>query len=146
MMIIQCLMIETFIKLNYILCCAMRLLIRISMFISLCRLFNYQSVRKNRFYEKVRRENNMVKGVKGGGSPWKRFINEKTIYNNGVTCTRINACVLCNFYTKCLQVTVTKVELCSSSACSDPIVVLGSGSKEFDIASVSMLKQMLEHI
>ena len=34
------------------------------------------------------------------------------------------------------KTTVTKVELCSSSACSDPIV-LGSGSKEFDIASVS---------
>ncbi len=30
--------------------------------------------------------------------------------------------------------TVTQVELCTSSACSDP-VVLGSGSKEFDIAS-----------
>ncbi|MED5429910.1 MAG: hypothetical protein VX864_00735, partial [Pseudomonadota bacterium] len=32
--------------------------------------------------------------------------------------------------------TVTKVELCSSSSCSDPIV-LGSSSKEFDIASVT---------
>ena len=30
--------------------------------------------------------------------------------------------------------TVTKVELCSSSSCSDP-VVLGAGTKEFDIAS-----------
>ena len=30
--------------------------------------------------------------------------------------------------------TVTKVELCSSSSCSDP-VVLGTGTKEFDIAS-----------
>mgnify|MGYP001983683169 CR=1 FL=1 len=34
------------------------------------------------------------------------------------------------------KTTVTKVELCSSSACADPIV-LGSGSKLFDIASVS---------
>jgi len=32
--------------------------------------------------------------------------------------------------------TVSKVELCSSSACSDP-VVLGSSTKEFDIASVN---------
>ena len=32
---------------------------------------------------------------------------------------------------------VTKVELCSSSSCSDP-VVLGSTSKEFDIASASV--------
>ena len=32
--------------------------------------------------------------------------------------------------------TVTKVELCSSSACSDP-VVLGSSIKQFDIASVT---------
>ena len=34
------------------------------------------------------------------------------------------------------KTTISKVELCSSSACSDPIV-LGSGSKQFDIASVS---------
>jgi len=33
--------------------------------------------------------------------------------------------------------TVTKVELCTSSSCSDP-VVLGSTSKEFDIASASV--------
>ena len=34
------------------------------------------------------------------------------------------------------KTTISKVELCSSSACSDPIV-LGSGAKQFDIASVS---------
>ena len=35
------------------------------------------------------------------------------------------------------KTTVTKFELCSSSACSDPIV-LGSASKEFDIASAAI--------
>ena len=52
-----------FIKINYVLCCNNETTNQNFMFISPVA-YSYQSVEK-RFYEKVRRENNMVKGVKG---------------------------------------------------------------------------------
>ena len=52
-----------FIKVNYVLCCNNETTNQNFMFISPVA-YSYQSVEK-RFYEKVRRENNMVKGVKG---------------------------------------------------------------------------------
>ena len=52
-----------FVKINYVLCCNNETTNQNFMFISPVA-YSYQSVEK-RFYEKVRRENNMVKGVKG---------------------------------------------------------------------------------
>ena len=52
-----------FIRVNYVLCCNNETTNQNFMFISPVA-YSYQSVEK-RFYEKVRRENNMVKGVKG---------------------------------------------------------------------------------
>ena len=52
-----------FIKLNYVLCCNNEATNQNFIFVSPAA-YSYQSVEKG-FYEKVRRENNMVKGVKG---------------------------------------------------------------------------------
>ena len=56
---------KTFVKLNYILCCADEVT-RPSMFNISSNAFNYVPLENNRFYEKVRRENNIIV-VKGGG-------------------------------------------------------------------------------
>ena len=56
---------KTFVKLNYILCCADEVT-RPSMFNISSNAFNYVPLENNRFYEKVRRENNIIV-VRGGG-------------------------------------------------------------------------------
>ena len=56
---------KTFVKLNYILCCADEVT-RPSMFNVSSNAFNYVPLENNRFYEKVRRENNIIV-VRGGG-------------------------------------------------------------------------------
>ncbi len=52
-----------FVKLNYIVCCNNETTNQSFVFMS-PQAYSYRSV-EQRFYEKVRRENNMVKGVKG---------------------------------------------------------------------------------
>ena len=56
---------KTFIKLNYIICCADEKS-RPSMFSVSTQAFNYVPLDNNRMYEKVRRENNIIV-VRGGG-------------------------------------------------------------------------------
>ena len=56
---------KTFVKLNYILCCADEST-RPSMFNVSSRAFNYVPLEEKRIYEKVRRENNIIV-VRGGG-------------------------------------------------------------------------------
>ena len=56
---------KTFVKLNYILCCADENT-RPSMFNVSSRAFNYVPLEEKRIYEKVRRENNIIV-VRGGG-------------------------------------------------------------------------------
>ena len=56
---------KTFVKLNYILCCADEVT-RPSMFNISSNAFNYVPLENNRFYEKVRRENSIIV-VRGGG-------------------------------------------------------------------------------
>ena len=57
---------KTFVKLNYILCCADEST-RPSMFNVSSRAFNYVPLEEKRIYEKVRRENNIVVFRGGGG-------------------------------------------------------------------------------
>ena len=56
---------KTFVRLNYILCCADEST-RPSMFNISSRAFNYVPLEEKRMYEKVRRENNIIV-VRGGG-------------------------------------------------------------------------------
>ena len=56
---------KTFVKLNYIICCADEKS-RPSMFSASTQAFNYAPLDNKRMYEKVRRENNIIV-VRGGG-------------------------------------------------------------------------------
>ena len=56
---------KTFVKLNYIICCADEKS-RPSMFSVSSQAFNYTPLDNKRMYEKVRRENNIIV-VRGGG-------------------------------------------------------------------------------